>query len=69
LQEGIEVKEGGDIVDLLKEWACPAGEPWTGDEPDEDHGHSACWLMYRAVDEIEYLRSKINACQILLRMD
>lgn len=48
-----------DIVWQLRARACPAGEPWTGDNPKEDHGHTDCWLHHKAADEIERLRSKL----------
>ena len=30
----------GDIVQRLKARTCPAGEPWTADDPSTDHGHT-----------------------------
>lgn len=50
-----------DIVTQLRARACPAGKPWTGDNPEEDHGHTDCWLHHQAADEIERLRSLITA--------
>lgn len=49
-----------DIVDRLRERACPAGQPHTGDDPQADHGHTDCWLHHQAADEIEQLRAAIN---------
>ena len=31
---------GDDIVERLKARTCPAGEPWTADDPSTDHGHT-----------------------------
>jgi hypothetical protein len=45
---------------MLRERACQAGEPWTGDTPEEDHGHTDCYLHYQAIQEIERLRSMIT---------
>lgn len=50
-----------DLPTQLRNRACPAGEPWTGDNPEEDHGHTDCWLHHQAADEIERLRSLITA--------
>lgn len=44
-----------ELVKQLRERACPAGKPWTGDAPKEDHGHTDCWLHHQAADEIERL--------------
>lgn len=54
-------KDMSDIVQQLRNRACPAGEPWTGDDPKSDHGHTDCWLMHQAADEIEDLRALITA--------
>jgi hypothetical protein len=43
---------------MLRERACQAGEPWTGDVPEEDHGHTDCWLHHQSADEIERLRAE-----------
>lgn len=48
-----------DIVSALRERACPAGLPWTAEAPEEDHGHTDCWLQHQAADEIERLRNLI----------
>ncbi len=49
-----------DIIQHLRDRACPAGLPHTGDNPEEDHGHTDCWLHHQAANEIERLRSLIN---------
>jgi hypothetical protein len=49
-----------DIVKQLRERACPAGKPWTGDAPEEDHGHTDCWLHLQSAKEIERLRTLIT---------
>lgn len=45
-----------ELVVLLRERCCPSGEPWTGDNPKEDHGHTDCYLMQMAADKIELLK-------------
>ena len=47
-----------DLTARLRARACPAGEPWTGDNPAEDHGHTDCWLYHQAADEIERFRKQ-----------
>jgi hypothetical protein len=49
-----------DIVQQLRDRACPSGLPHTGDNPEEDHGHTDCWLHHQAADEIERLRSELG---------
>jgi len=49
-----------DIVKQLRDRACQAGLPHTGDNPEEDHGHTDCWLHHQAADEIERLRSLLS---------
>lgn len=31
----------------LRSLACPAGQPWTGDDPSTDHGHTTCWVLHQ----------------------
>ena len=52
----------GDLTlpDQLRERACPAGKPWTANDPASDHGHTDCWLFHAAADEIERLRAAIE---------
>lgn len=49
-----------DLVAQLRDRACPAGLPWTDENPEEDHGHTDCWLHHQAADEIERLLSQIT---------
>jgi hypothetical protein len=56
-----------DITNQLRERACPAGEPWTGDNPEQDHGHTDCWLFHQAAVEIEVLRKQLDASQKISR--
>ncbi len=44
-----------ELIKQLRERACPAGLPWTGSNPAEDHGHTDCWFHHQAADEIEQL--------------
>jgi hypothetical protein len=55
-----------ELVKQLRERSCPAGEPWTGDAPEEDHGHTDCWLHYQSVNEIERLRAETQKLAKLL---
>lgn len=41
----------------LRELSCPAGEPWTGDNPAADHGHTSCYLNHLAANEIDRLHA------------
>lgn len=45
------------LVGLLRARACPAGLPYTGDDPTADHGHTDCWLHHRAASRIEELEA------------
>ena len=49
-----------NIVEQLRDRACPAGLPYTGDSPEEDHGHTDCWLHHQAANEIERLQAIIE---------
>ena len=40
-------------ADNLRRGACPAGLPWTGETPHEDHGHTDCWERHAAADLLE----------------
>lgn len=51
------------LVKRLRDRACPAGEPWTGMRPEQDHGHTDCVLFHAAADEIERLS---RSCTTLL---
>ena len=51
--------DADELVKQLRERACPAGKSWTGDAPEEDHGHTDCWLHHQSAKEIERLRSLI----------
>ena len=47
-----------DIIRQARDRACSAGEPWTGDHPEEDHGHTDCWLYHQLIQEIERLQAE-----------
>ena len=49
-----------ELVKQLRERACPAGKPWTGDAPEEDHGHTDCWLHHQSANKIEQLLNIIQ---------
>ena len=54
------MQHNNDIVEQLRDRACPSGQPHTGDDPKADHGHTDCWLHHLAADEIERLRALIT---------
>ena len=49
----------------LRDRACPAGKPWTVDDPVSDHGHTDCYLLHQAADMIEDLEKKLAALRDL----
>ena len=55
-----------DIVEQLKARACPAGLPHTGDAPEQDHGHTDCYLEGQAAAEIERLREEVETLNELI---
>lgn len=48
------------LPELLRGRSCPAGVPWTGDDPSSDHGHTDCYFHHLAAKEIERLRALIT---------
>lgn len=54
-----------NLPDQLRARACPAGESWTGDHPQEDHGHTDCWLYHQAANEIEKLQAELHASRCI----
>ena len=40
---------------------CPKGEPHTGDDNRAEHGHTECWMIGELLNEIERLRSALDA--------
>jgi hypothetical protein len=57
----MQKSESINLVDELRKRACPAGEPWTGDDPTSDHGHTDCWLHQRSANMIEDLEKQLRA--------
>jgi hypothetical protein len=43
------------LIRLALERTCPAGLPYTGDAPEEDHGHSDCWMYHKLIQKIRGL--------------
>lgn len=41
-----------ELADKLLDYICPAGEPWTGDTPWEDHGHTKCMWIGMAIKRL-----------------
>jgi HAMP domain-containing protein len=56
-----DLAEPGAVGNIqeLRDRACPAGLPHTGDNPEEDHGHTDCFFLNKAADEIERLQAEI----------
>ena len=50
-----------ELISTLRYRACPAGLPYTGDNPKEDHGHTDCWLHHQSADALEHLLGLIAA--------
>jgi hypothetical protein len=46
------------LIRLAYEQTCPAGLPHTGDFPEQDHGHSSCWMIHRLIEKIKELDSE-----------
>lgn len=46
------------IIQLALERTCPAGKPWTGDNPEEDHGHTDCWIYHQLINTIKELQTQ-----------
>lgn len=45
------------IVEHLLSLICAANEPWTGDDPTSDHGHTHCMFVGAA---IRLLRAEVG---------
>lgn len=56
----VEARIVATLPQRLRERACPAGTPWTGDQTVEDHGHTDCWFNHLAAREIERLRALLR---------
>jgi hypothetical protein len=54
--EALEADLIANLPSLLRGRCCPPSEPWVS--PDHhDHGHTDCYFMNLAADEIERLRA------------
>jgi hypothetical protein len=53
--EDVMVSIVADLPAQLRARCC-TNEPWAGPDPAVDHGHTDCWLMGLAAQEIERLR-------------
>ena len=51
------------LIDELRKNACPAGKPWTGNNPKADHGHTNCLLFHQAADAIEELMTAVESAR------
>ena len=43
------------LIHLAMEQTCPANRPWTGDAPEEEHGHTSCWIIHELIAKIREL--------------
>lgn len=48
------------LVQMMRERSCPAGLPWTMEDPVSDHGHTDCWLYHAAALAIEVLENSLS---------
>jgi len=53
-----------ELIERLKERACPAGLSYTADKPWSDHGHTDCWLHWQAADALAEAEARIEAAAI-----
>ena len=54
-----------ELVAMLREASCKAGLPHTGDHPEQDHGHTDCFLHQAAAAKIELLNQILKQFQSL----
>lgn len=47
-----------NLITLALMRTCPAGEPWTGDHPEDDHGHTDCFVIHELVKTIRDLQAQ-----------
>jgi len=52
-----------ELIERLKERACPDGLSHTADEPWSDHGHTDCWLHWQAADALAAAEARIEAAK------
>ena len=52
-----------ELIERLKERACPAGLSHTADEPWSDHGHTDCWLHWQAADALAAAEARLKAVE------
>ena len=50
-----------ELIERLKERACPDGLSHTADEPWSDHGHTDCWLHWQAAAALAAAEARIEA--------
>jgi hypothetical protein len=48
-----------NLPELLRSRCCPPTEPWVSTDT-HDHGHTNCYFMNLAADEIERLRAEVS---------
>lgn len=47
-----------DLIKFALTRTCPAGLPHTGDNPEEDHGHTDCWVVHELIGKIRELHNE-----------
>lgn len=53
-------EDSAALVKELRGRACPAGLDYTGNNPEDDHGHTDCYLHHKAADYIEKFEFELN---------
>lgn len=48
------------LVEELRSRACPAGLDYTGNNPEDDHGHTDCYLHHKAANYIEKFEFELS---------
>lgn len=44
-----------ELIKFALSRTCPAGLDYTGDNPEEDHGHTDCWTIHELIKKIQEL--------------
>lgn len=44
-----------ELIKFALTRTCPAGLPYTADNPEEDHGHTDCWTFHELIKKIREL--------------
>jgi len=52
------------LANELLQYICPAGEPWTADTPEDDHGHTKCMWIGMAIKRLRAMPRQIPESEI-----